>query len=523
MANRNTMPITDNFLETPLGLFLDSRRVTEKGEICSFTGMGTVKGKFMVKDEDYPHFPDLLHEYLFVQQRRPLNLVEQRRCDLYTPLLIDLDFKYPPERALQRQFELSHVHAFLQKYVENITHFFDLEESKPLRFFITLRPAPYEDKKTNTINRSIKDGVHIECPDLVLQSEYQQVLRHRSLELNNLTDTFKKTGYINAEKDIFDEAIVKKNGWFFYGESKPDIPAYNLASVYVYNPQTNEFYEEDTHDYSPRQLLELLSIRYNLHVDSFLFKEENQDEWRMRMDYCTGKRIAPLNNVIEPIEIPVVTTTTNNVNDQYEIDKIALVKRLALECLSGDRAESYQSWIEVGWCLHNIDQSEDMFNTWMEFSNKSVKSVGNNTNALLRDWNRGWGRSYHERHFTIRSLHMWARQDNPKKYRKIMNESFVEFVEREVDATHTHIARLMKRMYGNNYCAAVDSKKVDWYEFTGNCWKKLAQGIELRNKMTTEVAQVISDTRGKIRNRLNTLSNDERNFEETRMKKMTIS
>ena len=42
-----------------------------------------------------------------------------------------------------------------------------------------------------------------------------------------------------------------------------------------------------------------------------------------------------------------------------------------------------------------------------------------------------------------------------------MNESFVEFVEREVDATHTHIARLMKRMYGNNYCAAVDSKKVD--------------------------------------------------------------
>ena len=102
-----------------------------------------------------------------------------------------------------------------------------------------------------------------------------------------------------------------------------------------------------------------------------------------------------------------------------------------------------------------------------------------------------------------------------------MNESFVDFVEREVDATHTHIARLMKRMYSNNYCAAVDSKKVDWYEFTGNCWKKLAQGIDLRNKMTTEVAQVISDTRTKIRNRLTNLNNDERSFEETRMKKMT--
>ena len=517
MANRNTMPIPDsNFFDSPFWAFLNSRRATEKGD-TAFTGMGTVKGKFMIKDEDYTQFLDLLHEYLFVQHRRPLNLVEQRRSDLNTPLLIDLDFKYPAEHAIQRQFEISHVQAFIRKYVENITHFYEIEDYKPIRFFITLRPAPYEDKKTNSINRSIKDGVHIECPDIVLHSEHQQVIRHRSIELTNLTETFKDTGYINAEKDVFDEAIVKKNGWFFYGESKPDIPAYTLASVYVYNPQNGTFSEEDIHNYTPRQLLELLSIRHNLLECDISLKKETEDEWKERLDYCTGKRIQQ----VEPVEFPVITTTNSNVNDQYEVDKIALVKKLTLECLSADRANSYQSWIEVGWCLHNIDQSEDMFNLWMEFSNKSGKASGNNINALLREWNRGWGRSYHERHFTIRSLHMWAKQDNPKKHKKIMNESFVDFVEREVDATHTHIARLMKRMYSNNYCAAVDSKKVDWYEFTGNSWKKLAQGIELRNKMTTEVAQVISDTRGKIRNRLNNLSNDERSFEETRMKKMT--
>ena len=523
MANRITMPITDNFLETTFGVFLDSRRVTEKGEGCAFTGMGTIKGKFMVKDEDYPQFLDLLHEYLFTQQRRPLNLVEQRRTDLSTPILIDLDFKYSPEKAIQRQFELSHTHAFIRKYVENITHFYNLEDYKPLRFFTTLRPAPYEDKKTNNVNRSIKDGVHIECPDLVLSSEHQQVLRHRSIDLANLTTTFKNTGYVNSEKDIFDEAIVKKNGWFFYGESKPDIPAYTLASVYVYDPKTGEFYEEDIHDYTPRQLLEILSIRYNLHNEPITFNENTQEEWRTRLDYCTGKRsnVSNTHHEESPVDVPTITLTSNNVYEQFEIDKIELSKKLAVECLSADRANSYQSWIEVGWCLHNIDASEDMFNAWMQFSNKSGKAGENNVNALLRDWNRGWGRSYHERHFTIRSLHMWAKQDNPKKYKKIMNDSFVDFVEREVDATHTHIARLMKRMYGNNYCAAVDSKKVDWYEFTGTYWKKLAQGIELRNKMTTEVAQVISDTRTKIRNRLTNLSNDERSFEETRMKKMT--
>lgn len=539
MASRPTMPHVDNFLETTLGVFIDSRRVTDKG-VCSFTGMGHVKGKFMIKDEDYPQFLDLLHEYLFTQQRRPLNLVEQRRCDAYSPILIDLDFKYPFERAIQRQFDMTHIHAFIRNYVENITHFYDLSDfDKPLRFFVSLRPAPYEDKKTNATHRSIKDGVHIQCPDLILHSEHQQVLRNKSLELSNLGDAFKNTGYVNTEKEIFDEAIVKKNGWFFYGESKPDIPAYSLKSVYVYDTINSEFYEEDVEDYDARRLMEILSIRYNLIVKTIPIHDEVQDEWKERLDYCNGKRVPQVRFTAETtkaigndeddenelnediVDTTQITTTSHNHYEQLELDKIALAKKLAIECLSSERASGYQTWMEVGWCLHNIDSSEDMFNTWLEFSAKSPKVGENNINGLLRDWNRGWSRSSYERQFTIRSLHMWARMDNPKRYKQLMENSFIDFVEREVDATHTHIARLMKKMYGNNYCAAIDSKKTDWFEFTGTCWEKLAQGIDLRNKMTTEVAGIISKTREGIRERLLGMTNDERAFEETRLKKMT--
>jgi P4 family phage/plasmid primase-like protien len=519
MNSRITMPIiTENILESPLGLFLDSHRVNEKGDV-SFTGMGTVKGKFFVSNDEYPHFLDLLHDYLFQQNKRALNLVEQRRNDLYTPILIDLDFKYSGGQSLQRQFELSHIHSFIKSYVENITHFYTLNKDKHLRFFITLRPAPYEEKKSNTINRFIKDGVHIECPDLILNSDHQQVLRHRSIELANLTNSFKNTGFINSEKEIFDEAIVKKNGWFFYGESKPDIPAYNLASVYTYDPKRELFYEEDIHEYGTRQLLEILSIRHNLNVENIPFNEVSQDEWKDRLDYCTGKRVQHVNEVTVPIDIPVIAITNNNVHEQLEKDKKDIIKRLVLDCLSADRASGYQSWIEVGWCLHNIDPSEEMFQTWMEFSQKSPKASGNNINGLLRDWNRGWSRSQHEKCFTSRSLHMWAKEDNPQKYREIMKESFINFVEREVDATHTHIARLMKRMYENTYCASVDSKKVDWYYFTGICWKKLPQGIELRNKLTTEVAQVIADTRSKLRERIMAVGDEQKtSWEKERLK-----
>jgi len=477
-----------------------------------------MRGKFMVKDDDYPYFLDLLHEYLFTQQRRPLNLVEQRRCDLQTPILIDLDFKYPIERAIQRQFEISHVHAFLHEYVSNLTHFYDLSDHRPLRFFITMRPAPYEDKKMSALQRAIKDGVHIQCPDLVLTSEHQQVLRHRSLELKQLASAFQNTGYINAEKDIFDEAIVKKNGWFFYGESKPDIPAYSVVSVYVYDPRTQTFEEEDASQYSTRALVELLSIRYQVRITPLTMEEKTQEEWKERLDYCCGRKVVTAVEESEPEPVGSSAPPSRG-TEQYVQDRVDLARQLARECLSADRVSSYQGWMEVGWCLHNIDESDEMFQVWMDVSAKSPKAGENNTAALLRDWKRGWSRSSSERCFTIRSLHMWAKADSPKRYRQIMNTSFVNFVESEVDATHTHIARLMKRMYEHSYCASVDSRKVEWYEFTGCYWKKLPQGIELRNKMTSDVADVIIEARRTIRDRL-IQANMDHAFVESRMKKM---
>ena len=503
--------------QTPLRQFIETHRTADKGEECSFAGMQTLKGKFTVKPEDYTQFLDLLHDYLFVQHRRPLNLVEQRRGDLQTPILIDLDFKYPTEHAIQRQFDVvPHIHNFIQQYTAQLSHFYIL--TKPIRFFVSLRPAPYEDKKA--LQRSIKDGIHIQCPDLILNSEHQQVLRHRSLEQGILATAFHDTGFINPEKDVFDEAIVKKNGWFFYGESKPDIPAYELKSVYVFDPSDKTFHEEDLSGYGTRQLIELLSIRYNLTEDRVEFNPDTQDEWRQRLDSCCGRRPAIVINTIpqDGQIVPVIQVTSSNVLQQMELDNIELAQQLTIECLSEERATGYMSWLQVGMCLHTIDPSEKMFEVWMEFSAKSPKSATNNRADLQRDWAkfaRGAGPK-----LTERSLHMWAKMDNPKRYAQLMHNSFVNYVESEVDLTHTHIARLMKRMYCNNYCASVDSKKVEWYHFNGSFWKKIPQGIELRNKMTTEVAQVISDTRSRIRRRIETLDENQRTWEETRMKKL---
>jgi P4 family phage/plasmid primase-like protien len=207
-------------------------------------------------------------------------------------------------------------------------------------------------------------------------------------------------------------------------------------------------------------------------------------------------------------EMPMIQLTSNNVHEQLEKDKLDTLTKLVIECLSPARAGPYKEWMEVGWCLHHIDPSDETFNLWMEFSKKSPKFNEHDVSNNRREWIK-MGKSHHEHPLTERSLHQWAKDDNPKKYHQIMKASFADFVEREVDVTHTHIARLMKLMYKNDYCASVDSKKVDWYHFTGIYWKKLAQGIELRNKIALDVAQIIADTRNKIRTRVMVTGNGE--------------
>jgi P4 family phage/plasmid primase-like protien len=500
MSVRYNMPLTDSFLDGALGAFLRTRGV-ESGGASSVTGMGHIKGKWMVKDEDYSQFLDLLHEYLFVQQRRPLNLVEQRRCDLYSPILIDLDFKYPPESAIQRRFNIINIKTFIRNYVKQMNYYYDLSQHENIRFFISLRPTPYEDKKGV---RSIKDGVHIECPDLILHADHIRLLRDKALENGCIKGGFEGTGYMNPEKDIFDE--LKKQGWFFYGESKPDIPAYSLSSIYVYDPQDDEFTEEDPASYTSRDLIDILSIRHNLKKEALTIKHDVQEEM--------NERLRKLTNVVEEKGCDTVDTFPTWFTQGYSESEITLAKSLAIKCLNDKRADAYSSWMEVGWCLYNIEPSEEMFNIWVEFSAKSSKFNSSVVNSMRKEWNSMSKRGDEKGKIKIGSLHMWAKEDNLEEYNEIMNEDHINFIITHVDATHTHVARLIQRLYWDKYRCAVNKKETEWFEFDGSSWKGLDQGIEILNKMSNEVAELISQARSTLRKRVFKAESNDKKYEE---------
>jgi len=489
---------TTKFYDHDLSRFLEGHR-TSDGTLTTMSGMGDIKGKWKISDEEYPAFLDLLHDYLFETRGRCLNLVERPRRSESKPLLIDLDFRYPADTSIRRSFTILNIEQFVHMIVKGLEHFFGIEDYNKLRFFVTLRPSPYTEKGKR------KDGVHILCPDIALTNEKQSVLRKWILNQQGIKANFKDTGYINSDEDVYDESMTRTQGWIFYGESKPNIAPYQLEAIFIYKPAADEWIDEDIACYSSRDLMELLSIRYNIIPDTNTLKAGAPSDLFATL-LNQGNLPAP---AAQTDQLPQATPgaanelieAANYFSSPTSDNERGMIRRFVLECLKAPWYEDYDKWIRVGWCLHNIDPSEDTFKLWMEFSDKSSKASGNNYTQLHSDWTFGMRKVGDGPRLTERSLRKWARDDNPELYAKIISEDIQEYIRTEVEPTHYHIAKLMRKMYGNNYIASVNPKSTEWFKYDDaiNMWKRLNQGIELRSKISNEVAGEFEGARGILR------------------------
>jgi P4 family phage/plasmid primase-like protien len=469
---------------------------------ATVTAMGTeFKGKWLIADSDYPRFLDLLHDYLFVKKARSLNLVEQPRVNHHKPLLLDLDFKYSSDSAINRSFTDNHIKAFCEDVVKGLEHFFGLDEYEDgIRFFVTLRPGPNQEQG----KKERKDGIHIECPDICLTNEKQKVLRLWLLNKKSVQTCFADTGYINKDEEVYDESMTRKQGWFFFGESKPNIPRYELKNIICYNAVDKKFSSEDIGMYKTRDLMEILSIRYNLTDDGNLVREDVSAEYQALLNppvtfQATAQGGDGPAHEVNVTENEVLAAIRNMIipKDYNEGEK-NIFRRLVIECLSQERADNRDTWMRVGWCLHNIQPDEEMFNLWMDFSKKSQKFSENNMNTLRRDWFSNMRKIGDGPRLTEMSLRKWARDDNHDMYREIVDADVIQYLlTPQFQPTHYHISCLMEKIYKSNYKASIGMKNTDWYYYDDdiNFWKLLNQGIQLRRNISFEVTKYIQKAR----------------------------
>ena len=503
------MTTTKAYYEHELSSFMLTHLLPAKsteGSIAAVTGMGEVKGKWKISDEDYPKFLDLLHDYLFVKHGRCMNFVEQPRKGEPKPLLIDLDFRYSADTSLTRAFGLSHIESFVHSVVEGLKEFFELESYEVLRFFVTLRPAPYKEGSKQ------KDGVHILCPDMALSNEKQGVLRKWLLNKDTVKKSFVDTGYTNPDNNVYDECMTHKQGWIFFGESKPNIAPYQLDSVFAYNPVNMEWIKEDVSQYSSRSLIEILSVRHNIVEDINTVKDEAGEMYTGLLNSSSASAELITNAPTDGENAIIDAINYMYGGKSLEEQEFIMIRRFVLECLKESWWEDYDKWIRVGWCLNNIGQTEEMFALYKEFSDKSGKAGETDWEKIRRNWFGGMGKTGDGPRLTERSLRKWARDDNPEIYKEIINGNLHEYIRAEVDASHYHIACLMKKMYGNNYVASVNPKSTEWFKYDDeiNMWRRINQGIELKTKISIDVASEIATVRGSVSREWGAKQHDEK-------------
>ena len=157
--------------------------------------------------------------------------------------------------------------------------------------------------------------------------------------------------------------------------------------------------------------------------------------------------------------------------------QLSLVSKLVLECLSYSRADDYEDWIKLGWCLHNID--ERLLDLWIQFSKISDKFQEGTCEEI-------WGKSQ-KRNLTIGSLKFWCKSDNKNKYEEIMLQQIEPIIDKSIrsDGAHCDVAEVISHYMKDKI--VYDTKVKSWFivDDKTNIWVQDKEGVKVRLILST--------------------------------------
>lgn len=367
------------------------------------------------------------------------------------PVLIDLDFRYDKQDPIKRLHTYDDIKIIIHTYLTVLDKYVSIPED--VEIFVMEKPSPVLDKNL------IKDGIHIVIPDIVTVPLLQHMVRSEVLKL--LPGKLSHIPVVNPWEDIIDEAVIEKNNWMMYGSRKPNSQPYQIT--YIFSKDLDEYeIEEDDSVY-----VDVLSIRNKFDISPTKpYFEKMKAKYDEQQANKFKKKLA--NNSI---------FQTHQNNKKNTVTDIEYIKKL-VDILSPERADNYQKWIRLGWCLRNIDYR--LLDTWIEFSRKSSKFQEGECEKM---WNY-----MKDDGLNVGSLHLWAKEDNSNSYKEIVKQDLSALVAKSSSGAHTDVAQVVYFMFKYDY-VCVSIKNNYWYEFRNHKWTPCDSGHTLRSKISNEVCQ----------------------------------
>ena len=426
--------------------FLTEHKV-QRGEQYSHTSLGYPKGCYLIETKDKDKFFNIYKKAL--GEGTEIFMSEVHRSQ--GPIIIDLDIKYAKDKVLDTRIYDKFILAFLKIYNDIILKYLVTDEEDFLTFL-------FEKSKPTERQDCFKDGVHLMYPYICASNKLQYVMRNELVQKVNELNLFQGLELLNKTEDIIDKAVIETNNWMLYGSNKEQNPPYLLTKVLNYNLK-----DIDKQKYDNDLIYEFLSIRK--------FGKENLTEFREGFDEATIlKEYEKLNKKKIQVGRKHVTVVSNQ-------EDIRTAKELC-ELLNVDRAKSYDTWLNVGFCLHNIDYC--LLETWIEFSKLSP---GNYKDG---ECDKSWD-NFRNNNYSLGSLYRWAREDNPERYAEFLLTKVNEAILESIDGSSYSIAKAFYKIYRFNYVCG-DIKNNMWYEFKNPRWIECEEGHTIYTKLNEDMA-----------------------------------
>lgn len=439
-------------LECPMNLekFLHAHKVT-KGS--AYTHTSFVGGIYNVPDDDLSDFYALYKIELI--NARPMYITEKHQA--VSPIVIDLDFR---QDKAHRIYTIDMIKTFCTHISRYAREYIELPDT--ITCYLMEKTSPRKHKESN-----FKDGIHIEFPEIVTHPAIQHKIRERFIDEQ---PTF-FSSFLNILEEIYDEAVIERNNWFLYGSTKPEEPLmYWIASNKLTISADNKVVKTDAVKGNNTNLVELLSIRnktvkhpYTEFGDDAIKALSRPRPTRIHDDGDESTEASQAITSLYSLTLP---------------DNKTLATQL-VDLLSNKRANNYEDWMRVGWCLHNIDKT--LLDKWVEFSKRSAKYVAG---ECLQLWS-----SMKDHGLMMGSLVKWAREDSPEEFEAVyatMKNKLMLECQRGHPAD---LAKLIHMFYKDRFiCSAI--KTNTWYEFKDHRYVNIDTAYTLRQVCSQNLADI---------------------------------
>lgn len=425
----------------------------ENNNIFTHTSLGNPFGCFNITDKERNKFNEL-YSKVINENKHPLYLTEKHRKQ--GPILIDLDFKYYSDSNLRIITEF-HYNSLIEEYIKNIIKYIKLDDNEDLKCYILTKPRPtFVVKDEDTRETLYKDGIHVIFPNICTEPLVQHLIRENVIKYIKENNIWTDLSLNNDVDDVIDKAVIEKNNWLMYGSAKPNNEdnRYSLNKIYLWN---NGLEEQEFDDSDIIRLPETLSIRRFTPEDVYKYMD-GYDETVIADELKKYDKITGKNGLVigKPKEM-------------------SLASKL-VDILNPKRAEKYEEWINLGFCLHNI--GDGLLEDWIRFSRQSKKFKEGECEKYWKKFkNIG---------FAIGSLHKWAVYDNFDKYMDIVVDEHFDLLSKSMSGQPYDIAKAFFELYKHNFrIGSVEYKQ--WYYFNEHKWSVMEDAYIIKDMLNEDM------------------------------------